>query len=163
MTSSGKTHSLSGRIVVGFGSVALIAQMLTVSISALARHLNIALPGSIEIVQVIIAIIASSALLTTTAFGVHAAVHLIIDRMGLDFAAAINRLTCLLSGIFWLLLITGGGWIILEVWGGHEETILLGIPLVPVRVIWLAASLMIAGRLFNNALLKHPQGNSNES
>lgn len=163
MTSSERFHFSSVRVVVGFGSVALIAQMLTVSISTLARHLNIALPGSIEIVQVIIAIIASTALLTATAFGVHAAVHLIIDRVGHHFATAINRLTCLLSGIFWSLLIIGGGWIILDVWRGHEETILLGIPLVPVRIIWLVTCLLIAYQLFNNALSKQRSGNGNES
>lgn len=160
---SGQTKFFSGRVVVAFGSIALAAQLLTVSISTLARHLGIALPGSIEIVQIIIAIIASTALLTATAFGVHAAVHLIIDRIGHNIAAGLNRLICLLSGIFWSLLVIGGGWIILDVWRGHEETILLGIPLVPIRCIWLVACLMIAARMFNSALLKKQPENRNES
>jgi TRAP-type C4-dicarboxylate transport system permease small subunit len=163
MTSSGRTHFFSGRVVVAFGSVALVAQMLTVSISTLARHLGIALPGSIEIVQIIIAIIASTALLTATAFGVHAAVHLIVDRIGHDIAAVINRIICLLSCMFWLLLVIGSGWIILDVWGEHEQTILLGIPLVPIRVIWVVACLMIAGQLIKGDLLKQRPENSNES
>ena len=163
MTSSGQTHFFSGRAVVAFGSVALVAQMLVVSISTLARHLGIALPGSIEIAQIIIAIIASTALLTATAFGVHAAVHLILDRIGNDLAAWINRLTCLLGGIFWSLLVIGGVWIILDVWRGHEETILLGIPLVPIRGIWLVACLVITGRLFNNVLFKQRTETSNDS
>jgi TRAP-type transport system small permease protein len=129
--------------VILIGSLALLAELVLVFASAVLRNMGVALPGTIEIVEVIIAVIASMAILMTTLAGRHAIIRLVIDRVRRGSHRLLNAFTHLCGAFYWGLLAVGTAWIIAEVWGKQEATMLVEIPVVPFRLVFLAACISI--------------------
>jgi TRAP-type C4-dicarboxylate transport system permease small subunit len=146
------------KIVIGTGSGALLAATLVVAANAMLRHLSVVVPGSIEIVQMIVTVIAATGLIIATLERGHALVHLLVDRLSPNSSRVLRALNNGLVCIYWLLVGFGGAWIIADYWNLNEATVLIGIPLVPFRLVWLAACVAIAAinfhRIFNHGLPK---------
>lgn len=126
------------------GGAGLFIAMATDAIAVLGRHTGFTLLGSIEVVQCCIVLIASSAMIFATLKGSHAAVHIITERLSPPRVALLARIASALSALLFLLFAGAGLWLIADLWNGHERTELLHIPIVPLRILQVAALLFVA-------------------
>jgi TRAP-type C4-dicarboxylate transport system permease small subunit len=135
------------------GAFSLLAVMLLVSLSVAGRHLSIPLPGSIEIAEVLIALIASASFIFATFQDKHAIARLLIDHVSMKTQALLEKLATFFSIVICLSISYGSMWLIIDVWDLFEETPLLLIPIVPFRIIWFAATFL--GSLYLLRVLLH--------
>jgi len=121
------------------GAMALATSMLVGAVSVLARHLDIALPGDIEIMRTAILVTASVSVLSATIARRHATVHLLIDRLPVPVGNRLKSTGEWLSGLFFLAGAAGLAWITWDLRNAHEQSDILHIPFAPLRWISLAA------------------------
>jgi len=121
------------------GSIALLAAMAADFISVIARHLGLTLLGATEFVQICVVVAISSALIVATLRGAHASVHILTERLRPATARLLARGSDLLGAVLFVLLAAGSYWMLSDTWGLDERTDILGIPLAPARVLWIAA------------------------
>ncbi len=136
-------HNLALTFAIWLGSFALLATTLLVVISVLGRHLQIPLPGSVEMVEALIVLVASSSLLLATFDKAHAAARLFVEKMSPVTQQAVEKFGLLMGAIFIVALLIGSVWLIIEYWYAHEATHLLGIPIAPLRWLFCASLLLI--------------------
>jgi TRAP-type C4-dicarboxylate transport system permease small subunit len=132
------------RVLVITGGGALLAAMGIDALAVLGRHVGIPLLGSIELVQAAVLVSGSIALLIATLAGVHARVHLLVDRLPAAAAEALRRLGLLLGAVLYLALLVGSLWIARDLWQGHEESELLALPYRPLRAFAALATGSVA-------------------
>lgn len=137
------------RAIIGLGGVALLAAMAIDVIAVIGRHTGIPLLGSIELVQVLVAIAGAMALVIATLHGSHAKVHLLLARLPETIRAAVLRVAHALTAVFLCALTLGSLWIMRELWNSHEESELWRLPYRPLRllvVITLVATTLVVLR-----------------
>ena len=134
-----KAFSTTECIFLVIGSLGLALAVLTDTVAVIGRHLNIALLGSIEIVQACIVLLSSGAIVAATKYGNHARVRILTNRLNPDLSAKLQYFTAIISTVYSLLMVLGCAWIIWEVWAEHERSEILHIPLVWLRLLLLAA------------------------
>jgi TRAP-type C4-dicarboxylate transport system permease small subunit len=139
-----KLFSTTELIFLFIGSFGLAFAVLTDTIAVIGRHLNIALLGSIEIVQASIVLLASGAIVAATKHGNHARVRILTDRLNPALSARLNYFTALISTIYSLLMAVGCAWVIWEVWTEHERSEILHIPLAWLRLLLLVALVSVS-------------------
>jgi TRAP-type C4-dicarboxylate transport system permease small subunit len=147
-------RALGGPLRAAFatGSVALLAAMAIDFMSVVGRHLGHPFPGSIELVQVSVVVAAAAAVIGATLSGAHAAVHVITERLPEGQRRLWARLAAILGALFFAMLTVGGVWLIADTLGGDERTDLLGLPLLPFRAIWCAATALAAVLFVRDAI-----------
>lgn len=145
-------HPLAVRLLVIIGGGALLGAMATDFFAVIGRHIGWPLLGSIELVQACVLVSASAAIVAATLAHSHAVVHLLIDRAGPVLRAALLRSNRLLSSLFFIAIVTGSIWIAADMWHGHEQSELLGIPLAPLRIISIGSSIATALIFLRQAL-----------
>lgn len=140
--------TLGGLALLGAGAVDLA--------SVAGRHLGRPLIGAIEIVQVLVVIAASISLLAATLARTHAAVHVLTERAPMPVQRALARFGAWLGAAFFLMLFAGSTWLVADVWGADERSELLGVPLVPLRILWCLTALATAVFFVRQALAREP-------
>lgn len=148
--------SLTQKICLVIGSAGLLLATATDAIAVLGRHTGFALIGSIELVQVAIVLLASSAMVIATRLGTHASVHILTERLSAPSASLLARIAALASAGFCLLVVAGSVWVTADIWFEHERTELLHIPLRWFRVLLIAAFVIMTG-LFIRHCLRGPR------
>ncbi len=136
------------------GSAGLLTATAADALAVLGRHTGFALIGSIEIIQVSVVLIASSAMVAATIVGAHASVHILTERLAKPTADRLARISSGLSALIFLLLAAGSVWVASDLWSGFEQTELLGIPLRWFRVAWIAAALLIVTLFVRQAAMR---------
>jgi TRAP-type C4-dicarboxylate transport system permease small subunit len=126
------------------GSAGLLFATATDALAVAGRHLGFRLLGSIELVQVCVVLIASSAMIAATLVGAHASVHIITERLSNTANARLARVAAWLSAFAFMLVACGSAWVASDLWNGFEQTELLGLSLRWFRVIWIAAASLVA-------------------
>lgn len=116
------------RLVIWMGGIALIAATAVDTIAVIGRNIGLPLHGSIELVQLCVLVAGAIALLLATLAGSHAKVHLLVDRLRDGWQDAAIRINDLLTALFFALMLTGSGWLALDLWGGHEVSEVIGVP-----------------------------------
>jgi TRAP-type transport system small permease protein len=132
-----------GLVLVGGG--ALLAAMAIDGIAVIGRHVGWPLLGSIEIIQAAVLVAGCAALLVATIAGVHARVHLIVDRLPAGLRNLFERGGVLAGALLFVALAVASAWIAADLWQGHEESEWLQVPYRPLRVLAIAASVAVAG------------------
>lgn len=132
------------RVAFVIGSIGLLGAMAADSLAVLGRHLGLPILGSIEIVQACVVLLASASMLGATLRATHARVHILIDRLHGAGKRLLLHCSDLLSAIVFLVFAIGSIWIARELWGGHEHSELLHIPLRWLRALWIVTALTIA-------------------
>lgn len=122
------------RWLVPVGGIALLLAMGVDALAVAGRHLGLPLLGSIELVQACVTVSGATALVLATLARAHARVHLLVDRLPPRWQGLLDWLGDGLSVLFFLSLAVASGWIALELWGGHEQSELLGIGYRPLRL-----------------------------
>ncbi|MFM2372168.1 MAG: hypothetical protein RIS85_1890 [Pseudomonadota bacterium] len=110
------------------GGVALIAATATDTIAVIGRHVGMPVHGSIELVQVAVLVAGSLALLVATVAHGHAKVHLLVDRMGDNGRAMVDRIGSALTAVFFAALLAGSVWLAADLWAAHEMSEVVGVP-----------------------------------
>jgi TRAP-type C4-dicarboxylate transport system permease small subunit len=124
-------------IVVAGG--ALLGAMAIDTLAMLGRQIEVPLLGAIEIVQALVLVAASGALIVAALDGAHARVHLLLARLPERWRATFERAHTLASAVVYAALLAGSLWIAADLWNGAEESELLRIPYRPLRVIVVVA------------------------
>ena len=137
-------QSLATRLAVALGSVGLLGAMATDTLAVLGRHTGFSVLGSIEIVQTMIVLLASSAIVLATLQRNHAAVHILTERLPPSRAALLARLASLFAAIIVSVLLIGALWLMVDLWNAHERSELLHIPFRVLRAIFATALLIVA-------------------
>ena len=118
------------------GGVFLIIGMLLLISNILGRFVHFVIPGSFELFEMVMAIPVSFALVHAALKKAHVVVNLVISRFPPKLGAAAELLVSLLSLAIWALIAWGGAHLAYE--NGLEETTeILGIPYLPIRIVWL--------------------------
>ena len=146
-----RATGIAGKAAFYIGSVGLLLAMSADSIAVLGRHTGFALLGAIEIVQASIVLIATASMVSVTLARGHAAVHILTDRLAPVWRVRLARLANLLSALAVLLLAAGSIMLLADLWGGHERSELLHVPLRWLRVLMIAALLLVGGIFLRHA------------
>lgn len=130
-------------LVVWLAGGALLLAMVVDTVAMLGRQLNWPLLGAIELVQAAVLVASAGALFCASMDGVHARVHLLVDRLSPRGRIWAGRINALASSLFYAALLAGSAWIAADLWHGHEESELLRISYRPLRVIVLVTLLAL--------------------
>ena len=131
-----KNHSsIAVKLAVLFGASALIGTNVIVVLSVIGRHIAIPLPGSVEIVEMLIVVVASTSILYATVIYSHASAKLLIDRVGGFTKQLVESAGLVLGATFCLALTIGNGWLLYDYWSQYEVSPLLSIPIKPFRIL----------------------------
>ena len=123
--------------LVVIGGLALFCAMATDAVAVIGRHTGWSLHGSIELVQGLVLVSGSLAMVLATVAGEHARVHLLVDRVPERMKAFLKRFGLLCGAVFFAALLVASVIIARDVWSGHEESELLHVPYRPLRVLSL--------------------------
>lgn len=126
-------------LLVWISGSALLAAVAVDALAMIGRQIRFPLIGSIEIVEAVILFAAGGALIIATLDGAHARVSLVLDRLPEAWQARIRMLHALAGAVLFAALLTGSAWIAADLWHGHEESELLHIPYLPLRLATVAA------------------------
>lgn len=133
--------------VIRWGSslagVALIAAMLIVVVSVVSRFFDIAVAGSMEIMQLLMGIVVACALAYAALHKGHVAVKILVSRFSVKTGAAIAIIISLLSLAIWGLMCWAAVDFILEM-GMTELSETLEIPYMPFRIVFILGLLFFA-------------------
>lgn len=133
------------RWLVLVGGGALLLAMATDGIAVIGRHIGHPLLGSIEIIQAAVLVAGCASLVVATLAGVHARVHLLVDRLPTPGRDLLARAGMLAGALLFASLAVASAWIAADLWAGHEESEWLHVPYRPLRIIAVAAALTVAG------------------
>ena len=132
------------RACLALGSVALLVAMASDALAVAGRRLGVPFLGSIELVQTCIVLAASSAMIAATVGGGHAVVHIVIERVGPRWRRGLAVIADVTSAAVFAALAFGSAWLTSDLWGGAEQTELLHLPILPLRLFWCASAAVIA-------------------
>ena len=130
--------------LIWIGGLALLMACATDSLAVIGRHVGVPVRGSIELVQACVLVAGGIALIIATQVGSHARVHLVIDRIGLDWRRRINSMSALLGTLFTLASLVGGLWIASDLWNSQEVSELLNLPYRVLRIVCNLCLFMVA-------------------
>lgn len=142
--------------LIWLGGVALLLATGIDTVAVIGRHVGMPVNGSIELMQAAVMLSGAVALVISLWDDAHARVHLLLDRL----TPATRRLHDWLSDActltFLAALLAGSAWLAADLWHGHEQSELLGVPWAALRAIAnVALALGIA--LLGLRLLRKPR------
>ena len=143
-----KLEQARGRIprsLVVLAGVPLLGAMLIEFLAVVARNTGWNLVGSIELVQALILLSSSGAMVAATISRAHAKVSVLSSRYRGASGRAMRILLASGGAVFFLALAAGSAWIAADMWDASEQSELLGVPYFPLRVVVILATLAIAG------------------
>ena len=138
------------------GGIALIIAAALNLLAVIGRHTGLPLKGAIELVQVVVLIAGSLALVAATLARNHARVHLILDRLKGAKRDVAEWICTALSILFYTLLLAGSCWLAADRWGSQEVSELVGVPWRAMRA-FLNAALVIVIVLLARQLVERRQ------
>ena len=127
--------SLAMRMIVLIGGLALLAATTVDTLAVIGRHVGLPIPGSIEMMQAIVLVSGIVAILVATVESSHARVKLVVNRLPPHLREVADRLSDLLTLAFIAALLVGSGWIAWDLRDAHEQSELLGIPWMALRIV----------------------------
>jgi TRAP-type C4-dicarboxylate transport system permease small subunit len=144
----------SGRLMTGvrkalanlcfaLGALALLVAMASDAAAVAGRHAGLPFLGAIELVQACVVVATSSAMVGATLSGAHATVHILLERVSVRVRRGLQAFAAVMGAACFAWLAAGSIWIVSDLWGGHERTELLGLPIMPLRLFWCASALLM--------------------
>jgi TRAP-type C4-dicarboxylate transport system permease small subunit len=132
------------RWLVVLAGLPLLMAMLIEFGAVLARNVGWNLVGSIELVQAMILLSSSGAMVAATLSRAHAKVSIFSSRYRGRSGRAMQILLAVGGSAFFTAVAIGSTWIAWDMRGGAEQSELLGIPYLPLRVLVTVAMFIIA-------------------
>jgi TRAP-type C4-dicarboxylate transport system permease small subunit len=121
------------------GVVVLSAIALIISITVVGRAMHVAFAGTFDLVETLVVVTISFALVYGQLEDHHIRADLAIERLHGRVKAAIECFLGVLAFAYWAALLWAGWIMMLEKWGAGEATEILGVPVGPFRGIWVFA------------------------
>jgi TRAP-type C4-dicarboxylate transport system permease small subunit len=122
------------RIAVLIGGLALLSATAIDTLAVIGRHAGAPVHGSIELMQAAVLVSGAVAILISTVDMAHARVRLLVARLSPRQRIWADRFSDFLTLIFYLCLLAGTGWIAWDLRAAHEQSELLGIPWMALRI-----------------------------
>jgi TRAP-type C4-dicarboxylate transport system permease small subunit len=147
-----KLVSRLAQLSFAIGALGLLGAMSVDFLAVIGRRSGLPLVGSIELSELCIVCMASASLLGVTIERGHASVHLLTERLAPRPKLMFARASELLSAVFFAFLLGGSALLVFDLWHGDEQSELLQLPILPLRLVWCASSaaivLCFAARVF---------------
>jgi TRAP-type C4-dicarboxylate transport system permease small subunit len=121
------------------GVIVLSIIALIISITVIGRAMHVAFAGTFDLVETLVVVTVSFALVYGQLEDHHIRADLAIERLRGRVKAAIESFLGILSLVYWAALLWAGWIIMLEKWGAGETTDILNVPVVPFRGVWVFA------------------------
>ena len=122
-------------LTVLIGGIALLAATAVDTLAVIGRYVGAPIQGSIELMQAVVLVSGIIALLVSTVENSHARVKLVVSRLSPRQRLLADRLSDLLTLLFMAALLAGSSWIAWDLRNAHEQSELLGIPWMALRLI----------------------------
>jgi TRAP-type C4-dicarboxylate transport system permease small subunit len=122
-------------LLVVLAGGALLGAMAVDTLAMVGRQIEIPFLGAIEIVQALVLVAASGALIVAALDGAHARVHLLLARLPERWREGFERVHTFSSAVVYAALLAASVWIAADLWTGTEESELLRVPYRPLRVV----------------------------
>ena len=123
------------RAAIWIGGAALLAATLIDTLAVICRHIGWPITGSIEVMQAAVLVAGSLGLVIATWEDSHARVRLVVERLSENGRRVADWLSEVATLAFVLALLTGSVWLAADLWNGHEQSELLGVPWALLRAI----------------------------
>ena len=144
------------------GAFALLALLALIVGNVLFRTAGYIIPGSYEVAELIIPVIAGIGVLAATLCGAHVAIDVVTDRFGRTVRRRIAIAVSLVGALYWLIVTGSGAATALRNTRLGEYTEVLGIPVSPLRWIWVAVCCCVVVYLAAS-MLSEARGDDNGS
>lgn len=129
------------------GAIGIICLMLLIITNIVFRLTGQIIPGSYELAETIIPIIAGVAILAATLCGSHVAVELLVERFSTNTQSRLAVAIALVGALYWLVLAYSNAIVALRNARLGEYTELFGMPVSPLRWMWVAVCCCVAAYL----------------
>ena len=131
------------RCIVWIGAVALVLLGLLICLSVGLRMTGAVIKGSSEIGEMLIIIVAATAIVTATLTDGHPYVHMLVDKISSNRRYLLAGVVSLIGAAFWATMAWVNGTVAIENAHLIEETELLRISIIPFRWFWIACLLVV--------------------
>ncbi len=129
------------------GGLALVGLLVLIVGNVLFRLTGRIIPGSYELAELIIPIIASAAVLCATLSGSHVAIDFVVDRFPHASRRRIAIAMALAGALYWCVVAWAGALVALRNTRLGEYTEVLGLSVAPLRWMWVAVCCGVAAWL----------------
>ena len=159
MRSLEKLRSRVETLAIYLGAAALILLLVLTITNILFRLGGLILSGSYELAEMIIPVVAVSAILIATLHGAHVAVDLVVDQLSERMRRRTAILVTLCGAAYWAAMTYASAGIAAANTRLGEYTELFSLPIAPLRWLWVFISSSVALILFATAigLIKGPE------
>jgi len=137
-------HSVWYRALIIIGGFALLGAMAVDVVAVIGRAIQVPLLGSIELVQYVVGIAGSLAMIVATLNRRHAVVMILYNRFSGTMKSVAGLVNGLCATLFFLALLAGSLWLLADLWQGYEESELWHLPYRPLRLLMAGALLIVA-------------------
>ncbi len=122
-------------LLIWIGGIALLAATFIDTIAVIGRHVGLPLIGSIELMQAAVLVSSSIGIVVATLDNSHARVRLLVDRLQAPKRLIADRFSDGLTLVFLVGVLAGSVWLAIDLWDGHEQSEMLGVPWDVLRLI----------------------------
>jgi TRAP-type C4-dicarboxylate transport system permease small subunit len=135
------------RRIGGFGTAIgvgfLIGVVLLIVANIVYRFFGGVIAGTYELVELMVAVVAASALVYTVLEHGHVVINIIVSRLPQRIQAIVESITLAVGLGIWALVAWANVGLIREKALGGEATLLLNIPVLPFRLFWEFSLLLL--------------------
>ena len=117
--------------------------ILLITFSVVFRAFHIALPGTFDLVETLIVVGIAFALVYGQLEDRHLRADIAIERLKGRVRSAIESFLGVLNIVYWFTLLCAAIFMITKKWGGEETTDILQVPVVPFRIVWVLALVLM--------------------
>lgn len=121
--------------LIWLGGVALLLATMIDTLAVIGRHVGMPVNGSIELMQAAVMLSGAAALVISLWDDAHARVHLLLDRLTPAKRRVLDWLSDACTLTFLAALLAGSAWLAADLWYGHEQSEVLGVPWAALRAI----------------------------
>ena len=144
MNFSGSARERLVNLVAYAGGGALVVLLVMIVGNVMFRLTGRIIPGSYELAELIIPIIAGAAVLCATLSGSHVAIDFVVDRFPNASRRRIAIVMALAGAFYWCVVAWAGTLVAFRNTRLGEYTEVLGIPVAPLRWMWVAVCCGVA-------------------
>ena len=126
-----------------FGAVFLVAVMLLITINVIYRIFSGVIPGQYELVEIMIVVVAGFAICDTEIHRRQTSVDMVTMHLPRKSKLWLENVCNLIALVFWALVARETIRLTMDKAAKGEHTDLLQVPIIPTRVIWVVALILV--------------------
>jgi len=135
-----------------FGAVFLVAVMLLITINVIYRIFSGVIPGQYELVEIMIVVVAGFAICNTEIHRRQTSVDMVTMHLPRKSKLWLENVCNLIGLVFWALVARETIRLTMDKAAKGEHTDLLQVPIIPTRVIWVIALILVCVVIIYNII-----------